>query len=233
MAAAGASAVSTGPTIDVTAVNIDPVTAPIDAPLSLCIDFSSSDSIPGAHWQIKFMVDMTNARHIIDILETPAADIRCVQCASDSAQDRSAHHARRAVLSCAKGSKRLTHFPLFCNCSEGANKVAVDVPAIDFGLLKDKPSTLANAGLLLAVLFKVRVVGRSTVDSRFVHSVHRGRVVQTLSTAIRAAHVRLNAYIKHIIGRQRGDSNFNAGSGRKGGAYCRQCVRHSPSVKKG
>ena len=37
----------------------------------------------------------------------------------------------------------------------GPNKLSVEVPAIDFGSLKDKPSTLANAGLLLAVLYQV------------------------------------------------------------------------------
>ena len=35
-----------------------------------------------------------------------------------------------------------------------ANRVAFELAAIEFGALKDKPSKLANAGLLLATLFQ-------------------------------------------------------------------------------
>ena len=36
----------------------------------------------------------------------------------------------------------------------GPNTFAIDVEAFDFGRLRDKASKLANAGLLLAVLFQ-------------------------------------------------------------------------------
>ena len=36
----------------------------------------------------------------------------------------------------------------------GPNTFAIDVEAFEFGGLRDKPSTLANAGLLLATLFQ-------------------------------------------------------------------------------
>ena len=136
MAAAGGGAAC--PTIDATAISIEPVKAPIDAPLTLgidhhrrcchllpwlpsghpqpshcvsalawerdeppsyfnrkggadgstlmcCrhvlgIDFTSSIAMPGAQWKIKFMVDMCNARHIVDIVACPPADLAYADC---------------------------------------------------------------------------------------------------------------------------------------------------------
>ena len=63
------------PTIDATAIDIRPAEpAPFDAPLSLAIDFTSSEALPGSHWKLRYMVDMAHARHIIELAVSDAAD---------------------------------------------------------------------------------------------------------------------------------------------------------------
>jgi|EP01043_Picozoa_sp_COSAG02_P019073 hypothetical protein len=64
--------------INPTAIDIRPAEpCPFDAPLSLAIDFTSSAPLAGAHWKLRYMVDMAHARHIIELAESEVADYGC------------------------------------------------------------------------------------------------------------------------------------------------------------
>ena len=64
--------------INPTAIHISPAEpCPFDAPLSLAIDFTASAPLAGAHWKLRYMVDMAHARHIIELAESEIADYGC------------------------------------------------------------------------------------------------------------------------------------------------------------
>ena len=61
--------------INPTAIELVPSEpCPFDAPLSLAIDFTCSADLPGAHWKLRYMVDMAHARHNLELAATDAVD---------------------------------------------------------------------------------------------------------------------------------------------------------------
>mmetsp|Transcript_3218 Transcript_3218/g.7467 ORF Transcript_3218/g.7467 Transcript_3218/m.7467 type:complete len:136 (+) Transcript_3218:322-729(+) len=56
-----------GATVDVTKIEISPNPAPIGAELNMEIEFTTSENIPDAHWEVRYTVDMTATRHIVEV----------------------------------------------------------------------------------------------------------------------------------------------------------------------
>ena len=57
-------------------IDISPETCAFDAPLSLGIAFNSSADLGGAHWKLRYMVDMAQARHIIELGASEPCDYK-------------------------------------------------------------------------------------------------------------------------------------------------------------
>lgn len=82
--------------INPTAIDIRPAEpCPFDAPLSLAIDFTASAPLAGAHWKLRYMVDMAHARHIVEMAESDVVDYGCGMLLSSRASARRCLSSRR------------------------------------------------------------------------------------------------------------------------------------------
>mmetsp|Transcript_25624 Transcript_25624/g.40950 ORF Transcript_25624/g.40950 Transcript_25624/m.40950 type:complete len:107 (-) Transcript_25624:1805-2125(-) len=63
-----------GITVDVTRIDISPNPAALGSELNLEIDFTAAADILSAHWEVRYTVDMTATRHIVEVGSTETAD---------------------------------------------------------------------------------------------------------------------------------------------------------------
>ena len=62
--------------IDVRSIMIDGNDCPITDPLKLTIKFSSDKVIKNAHWEIKYVVDYANKRHVVEVGKVEGVNIK-------------------------------------------------------------------------------------------------------------------------------------------------------------
>mmetsp|Transcript_31807 Transcript_31807/g.38464 ORF Transcript_31807/g.38464 Transcript_31807/m.38464 type:complete len:133 (-) Transcript_31807:591-989(-) len=58
------------PTIEVKALDVSPNNCPLGEAISLQMTFTTSEDLAGAHWEIKYMVDMAAKRQIVELGKT-------------------------------------------------------------------------------------------------------------------------------------------------------------------
>lgn len=60
--------------LSVQALSIEPNNCPLEEPLSLAIDFSTTRELPSARWEVRFVADQANKRKIVLLGETATTD---------------------------------------------------------------------------------------------------------------------------------------------------------------